>query len=128
MIRRPPRSTRTDTLFPYTTLFRSERIEIGVGLAGQIGYAIDCAMQKGVTDRALVPDQVVRRIMADMCARSRPHSWPTNIFSRWRAAGGSPLASAPALHFLLPFSRAACPLDGIGSPVASRRSAEHTAE
>src|SRR3546814_19791291 len=24
MIRRPPRSTRTDTLFPYTTLFRSE--------------------------------------------------------------------------------------------------------
>src|SRR3546814_12495126 len=26
MIRRPPRSTRTDTLFPYTTLFRSEII------------------------------------------------------------------------------------------------------
>src|SRR3546814_6683192 len=28
MIRRPPRSTRTDTLFPYTTLFRSEGREI----------------------------------------------------------------------------------------------------
>src|SRR3546814_10751638 len=27
MIRRPPRSTRTDTLFPYTTLFRSQRQE-----------------------------------------------------------------------------------------------------
>src|SRR3546814_13626237 len=27
MIRRPPRSTRTDTLFPYTTLFRSPRPE-----------------------------------------------------------------------------------------------------
>src|SRR3546814_963147 len=27
MIRRPPRSTRTDTLFPYTTLFRSSRVE-----------------------------------------------------------------------------------------------------
>src|SRR3546814_10049080 len=26
MIRRPPRSTRTDTLFPYTTLFRSRSI------------------------------------------------------------------------------------------------------
>src|SRR3546814_5411732 len=25
MLRRPPRSTRTDTLFPYTTLFRSDR-------------------------------------------------------------------------------------------------------
>src|SRR3546814_14418535 len=29
MIRRPPRSTRTDTLFPYTTLFRSVEV-IGV--------------------------------------------------------------------------------------------------
>src|SRR3546814_1520197 len=27
MIRRPPRSTRTDTLFPYTTLFRSSAVE-----------------------------------------------------------------------------------------------------
>src|SRR3546814_13804667 len=27
MIRRPPRSTRTDTLFPYTTLFRSVKME-----------------------------------------------------------------------------------------------------
>src|SRR3546814_18329311 len=44
MIRRPPRSTRTDTLFPYTTLFRSvgralgsdaETREIGAGLARQ---------------------------------------------------------------------------------------------
>src|SRR3546814_4694860 len=30
MIRRPPRSTRTDTLFPYTTLFRSARVPLGV--------------------------------------------------------------------------------------------------
>src|SRR3546814_5640878 len=29
MIRRPPRSTRTDTLFPYTTLFRSENAPEG---------------------------------------------------------------------------------------------------
>src|SRR3546814_6848153 len=28
MIRRPPRSTRTDTLFPYTTLFRSNPVEL----------------------------------------------------------------------------------------------------
>src|SRR3546814_5676785 len=32
MIRRPPRSTRTDTLFPYTTLFRS--ISTGVAESG----------------------------------------------------------------------------------------------
>src|SRR3546814_19368698 len=31
MIRRPPRSTLTDTLFPYTTLFRSEEIEDVLG-------------------------------------------------------------------------------------------------
>src|SRR3546814_17905000 len=32
MIRRPPRSTRTDTLFPYTTLFRSiaEQLDRGI--------------------------------------------------------------------------------------------------
>src|SRR3546814_9276648 len=33
MIRRPPRSTRTDTLFPYTTLFRSRG---GVEVSGHI--------------------------------------------------------------------------------------------
>src|SRR3546814_15853426 len=31
MIRRPPRSTRTDTLFPYTTLFRSVDLPDGAG-------------------------------------------------------------------------------------------------
>src|SRR3546814_5299526 len=34
MSRRPPRSTRPDTLFPYTTLFRSIRIA-GPGISGQ---------------------------------------------------------------------------------------------
>src|SRR3546814_7659307 len=38
MIRRPPRSTRTDTLFPYTTLFRSRRAE-GTGQSGAGGEA-----------------------------------------------------------------------------------------
>src|SRR3546814_18257814 len=35
MIRRPPRSTRTDTLFPYTTLFRSVRRLEGPGDDGR---------------------------------------------------------------------------------------------
>src|SRR3546814_10361443 len=34
MIRRPPRSTRTDTLFPDTTLFRSQRVEIWTDVPG----------------------------------------------------------------------------------------------
>src|SRR3546814_4258984 len=32
MIRRPPRSTRTDTLFPYTTLFRSHAASLRPGM------------------------------------------------------------------------------------------------
>src|SRR3546814_20115697 len=36
MIRRPPRSTRTDTLFPYTTLFRSIGI-VGAGKTPIVG-------------------------------------------------------------------------------------------
>src|SRR3546814_10566202 len=40
MIRRPPRSTRTDTLFPYTTLFRSvggqRLVDVGRGQAGEL--------------------------------------------------------------------------------------------
>src|SRR3546814_16602196 len=39
MIRRPPRSTRTDTLFPYTTLFRSDQWSSGAG--GRHGDLLD---------------------------------------------------------------------------------------
>src|SRR3546814_5640409 len=42
MIRRPPRSTRTDTLFPYTTLFRSEQRQPSGGFEEN---------QKGAADR-----------------------------------------------------------------------------
>src|SRR3546814_5515814 len=40
MIRRPPRSTRTDTLFPYTTLFRSPQVRIlpGAPLRNKAGH------------------------------------------------------------------------------------------
>src|SRR3546814_11690549 len=37
MIRRPPRSTRTDTPFPYTTLFRSHVENKNRAVCGQIG-------------------------------------------------------------------------------------------
>src|SRR3546814_3021800 len=44
MIRRPPRSTRTDTLFPYTTLFRSE-LGDGFGLTRR-GILMLCKTEK----------------------------------------------------------------------------------
>src|SRR3546814_19458785 len=48
MIRRPPRSTRTDTLFPYTTLFRSDpqvrayAVALGYDLRGRKLQMTDC--------------------------------------------------------------------------------------
>src|SRR3546814_8138373 len=45
MIRRPPRPTRTDTLFPYTTLFRSSIL--GLEIAGEVvalGAGVDDAL------------------------------------------------------------------------------------
>src|SRR3546814_18950378 len=59
MIRRPPRSTRTDTLFPYTTLFRS----IFVKKAGQLLHH-GPAKLFGVHDRHRAPI-IARDIMAD---------------------------------------------------------------
>src|SRR3546814_9400618 len=40
MIRRPPRSTRTDTLFPYTTLFRSPSLVGGPALVHADAYRL----------------------------------------------------------------------------------------
>src|SRR3546814_9377895 len=48
MIRRPPRSTRTDTLVPYTTLFRSLEANLLSGnvdmIAGELGLTLDQAL------------------------------------------------------------------------------------
>src|SRR3546814_1750219 len=41
MIRRPPRSTRTDTLFPYTTLFRSEAAAVARHQRAHLLHAIE---------------------------------------------------------------------------------------
>src|SRR3546814_11746633 len=52
MIRRPPRSTRTDTLFPYTTLFRSlgqaELVRGGPALVALVGggVAVEAVLQR----------------------------------------------------------------------------------
>src|SRR3546814_7880209 len=48
MIRRPPRSTRTDTLFPYTTLFRTLRIggALSAVIRNQLPVAYGCDGQR----------------------------------------------------------------------------------
>src|SRR3546814_13773182 len=91
MIRRPPRSTRTDTLFPYTTLFRSQRLPNVRGLKGPlgcltqarygitwgpIGAAIACfseateyAKQRILFNRPIAANQAVQLKLADMARR-----------------------------------------------------------
>src|SRR3546814_15395888 len=50
MIRRPPRSTRTDTLFPYTTLFRSKD-------AGHVGGGTVMLWDRGIWEPEGDPDE-----------------------------------------------------------------------
>src|SRR3546814_5203406 len=48
MIRRPPRSTRTDTLFPYTTLFRSHDRNPDFSKCGStLGASVDVLCRNG---------------------------------------------------------------------------------
>src|SRR3546814_13836855 len=74
MIRRPPRSTRTDTLFPYTTLFRS-----GPELAGWDGYDLVIAAD-GVNSR--VRDRYAEHFGVDIKTSANKFCslGPTKIF------------------------------------------------
>src|SRR3546814_4468325 len=65
MIRQPPRSTRTDTLFPYTTLFRSaaeavQRQEIAVGAIESADRVIPTASELESIAAEIAEQQVVR--------------------------------------------------------------------
>src|SRR3546814_13519745 len=69
MIRRPPRSTRTDTLFPYTTLFRSLaqlRPDIGEALVLRMIVAVEigddaAAVQRRRHEHALCGEAAIGR-------------------------------------------------------------------
>src|SRR3546814_4214215 len=61
MIRRPPRSTRTDTLFPYTTLFRSR---------GRLRAGADAQHFAKIPAVGVLP---ARRLLADQGAVSAHH-------------------------------------------------------
>src|SRR3546814_20120785 len=87
MIRRPPRSTRTDTLFPYTTLFRSGRAQP--------------PRQRARADHADGPgrglfDQVEG--IVDMTAEHRRDIARRQFAQSLRAAAGQPAAPGPGLE------------------------------
>src|SRR3546814_14587904 len=64
MIRRPPRSTRTDTLFPYTTLFRS----LGL-LSGYLGGVVDAVIMR-IADVQLTFPAILIALLIDGLSRS----------------------------------------------------------
>src|SRR3546814_14971668 len=64
MIRRPPRSTRTDTLFPYTTLFRStgeDLAELHLHGGRAVVAAVETALAAMPGLRAAVAGEFTRR-------------------------------------------------------------------
>src|SRR3546814_16867080 len=69
MIRRPPRSTRTDTLFPYTTLFRSVGADF---LRHSLGHLDQQASP--VLDRAAIGVGAHVRRLAQELVRSEEHT------------------------------------------------------
>src|SRR3546814_3459793 len=64
MIRRPPRSTRTDTLFPYTTLFRSFHMMLLCNSNYRIAI-VQLRPAPRITRGQHMSDQTVQRIVID---------------------------------------------------------------
>src|SRR3546814_5216334 len=99
MIRRPPRSTRTDTLCPYTTLFRSA-LDAGVAFYGRLTGKPDALHPKS-------PIAIVTDIKAPVLGQY-------GGLDR-----GIPVADVDAMRTAL---------QGAGKPAALVRSEEHTSE
>src|SRR3546814_4323502 len=98
MIRRPPRSTRTDTLFPYTTLFRS-------------GIASDVWPEKA-RDVVRIPQALKTFIVLAAAGRTEPFTtYQAMLEQLWRDR----IASADDSENLIPLA-------------SSVRSEEHTSE
>src|SRR3546814_4746663 len=117
MIRRPPRSTRTDTLFPYTTLFRSDSTGSRFGNGGGSTLVL-----LGNTPR--IPER--RRGARSSVARTGTllprlrSAWPL-VFAR---GCGEEYQSSPKLSLTSPTSLSSA----ASAPSPRVRSAEHTSE
>src|SRR3546814_8647111 len=108
MIRRPPRSTRTDTLFPYTTLFRS---------VGPVQLAADGAVVAGRL-RAAVGGRVLHADGAITAAAARHADRDMADILADGGAGAAELQRSGDRHA----GR------GHGEALRERRSEEHTSE
>src|SRR3546814_7311759 len=116
MIRRPPRSKRTDTLFPYTTLCRS-------GPAGDRRYEVADAHPARRSARARLRTDVEWRAAAAAARRSRGDPRRTR-----RAAGGASRGDADRAARMAGRRIADQPRSGLRRFLRDARSEEHTSE
>src|SRR3546814_16826826 len=90
MIRRPPRSTRTDTLFPYTTLFRSEVYSLTMTLLGE-----DKANARRIaeSDIAILSSDLADHVLGTGQAATYPASsadeMPAKLKQNWVVKNGA---------------------------------------
>src|SRR3546814_1620733 len=118
MIRRPPRSTRTDTLFPYTTLFRSSSQQaIHFAAQGIAAGAYDIVIAGGVESMSRVPMGVAR-------LNAEPHGEAFN--RRFPEGMVDQGISAELIAARWGISREA--MDEYSARSHERRSEEHTSE
>src|SRR3546814_15282465 len=96
MIRRPPRSTRTDTLFPYTTLFRSR--------SPSPAPSISSEPRRSRTYRAFFPAAVSPPPDAAPCGGDRVR----RSHARLSRLGTAPPPSPPCLHARRTTASAVC--------------------
>src|SRR3546814_10588032 len=130
MIRRPPRSTRTDTLFPYTTLFRSPRLSDQFDAAGGL-WLLQPLYRRGARYRAAVrrvpidPAPIYSGAVAD---RRRSRHAAAQRRAQFRSAGlgdggGAARDRAAARAAAAPFGDAGRAMRGARNGVAGRRRA-----
>src|SRR3546814_3735342 len=88
MIRRPPRSTRTDTLFPYTTLFRSNLVTITAPLLVHVRalatHIADQYKQGDVVIFYRTPDEASRQLLNPLKTEIRSEEHTSELQSLMR--------------------------------------------
>src|SRR3546814_16047544 len=123
MIRRPPRSTRTDTLFPYTTLFRSIVLCEGVaaGFVTIVGHDSTILLQQFFLDAAFRGQGLGGHLLGRFCSEWDEMDRPVSLAvlknnpaqQRYRRFGFAPTRQSDDRLFLLPPPRRRPPLPRI---------------